>query len=145
MEVAGLALGVYPIVWKLLSQYRDGARFVKNYRQFLNNYTSFIIDIGIQQQKFEEVLYDLMCTSPDTGPEPFIPGSITMQQFLDKVRSKDYKDWNHQRLHGILAIRLDDSYELVLERLNEIWRTFKELERLLQIQEVRFQNFMRLS
>jgi len=48
-------------------------------------------------------------------------------------------------LHGILAIRLDDSYELVLERLNEIWRTFKELERLLQIQEVRFQNFMRLS
>jgi hypothetical protein len=138
MEVAGLALGVYPIVCLLLDQYRDGAKYVKNYRRFLRNYTSFVTDIRFQQLKFEELLYDLMCS----GLEPYLTGSISHQKFLEIARSKDFKGWNDPRLHKILTLRLDDSYDFTRERLNEVWDTFEELERLLQIQEARFQNLM---
>jgi hypothetical protein len=139
MEVAGFVLGVYPEVCVLLDQHRKGAKYVKNYRQFLQKYTSFITDISFQQLKFEELLYDLMCS----GPEPYLTGSISHRQFLDIVRSKDYKGWNDPQLYKMLEIRLDDSYGFALERLNEILRTFEELERLLQIQEARFQNLLR--
>ncbi|RFU32794.1 hypothetical protein B7463_g3564, partial [Scytalidium lignicola] len=107
----GLALGVYPAVCLLLDQYKAGANF--------------------QQLEFEDLLYDLMCS----GPEPYLTGSISNRQFLDIVSRKDYNGWNDLRLHKILAIRLGDSYEFVLERLNEVWETFEKLETLLQIQE----------
>jgi hypothetical protein len=138
MEVAGFILGVYPVVCLVLGQYRKGAKFVKKYRQFYKNYTSFITDIGFQQLKFEDLLYDLMCS----GPEPYITGSINHRQFLEIVIDKDYKGWNDLRLHKILEMRLDGSYQFALGRLNEVWETFEELQRLLQIQEARLQHLL---
>jgi len=132
MEViAGLALGVYPVVCELLDQYRASRKYWKNYRQFFNKFESFVMDIDDQRYNFELLLYDLMCK----GPDPFWKDIDEFGPFLQIARN--YTDWNNQELHEKLAMRLGSSYEFVLQRLNEICTTFEKLRQHLDIQNVR--------
>lgn len=133
MEVAGLVFGVYPVVCLLLQQYEVGGRFVSNFKHFRREYKRFIMDVRYQQGELEGLLYTLMCT----GPEPYITGSITRKEFLAVVSKDEYRGWKDPQLSKAWHMRLDDDYQFVVERLNDVFGTLKELEEHLEIQEVR--------
>ncbi len=65
MEIAGLALGVYPALVLALEQYKKGAKYCQNWMQFRRRYQEFIHDTGGQQLFFEGILQDLMCNGRD--------------------------------------------------------------------------------
>lgn len=131
MEAAGFVLGVYPAVSLIFDQYQDAWRFAKHMKGFQRTYRGFVMDIQYQQAEFENVLYNLMCC----GDQPFIPGDISKDKFLDLIQ--DYDKWNDIRLHLILKRRLGRRYEFVLDRISGVWQDFRDLEELLLVDKVK--------
>lgn len=132
MEVAGLVFGVFPVVCQLLQQYEQGAQFVSNYKHFRTEYKRFILDVRYQQRELQELLYTLMCS----GPEAYIT-DITRKEFLAMVSKEEFKGWKDPQLFKLWEKRLDEDYQFVAEGLNDVFGTFSELEKRLEIQEVR--------
>ena len=56
MEVAGLVLGVYPVVILVFEQFKTGAKYFSNWRQSRRQYEGFIRDTEAQQLFLEVTL-----------------------------------------------------------------------------------------
>jgi hypothetical protein len=132
MEIAGLALGVYPALVLAFEQYKNGAKYCQNWMQFRRRYQEFIHDTGGQQLFFEGILQDLMCN----GPRPFLTGVKSKDKFLGIVRRRSYTGWRDPKLKIALTSRLGDKYSWCMYQIELIYEIMTKLEALLVVQAV---------
>jgi len=132
MEVAGLVLGVYPVVILAFEQFKTGAEYFSNWRQFRRQYEGFIRDIEAQQLFLEGTLQDLLCG----GLDPYLFGNSSKEAFLRIVSDSSYGGWTDPKLTENLKARLDKRYDWYMYTIKRIYEIFKELEDVLDIQAV---------
>jgi hypothetical protein len=132
MEVAGLVLGVYPVVILVFEQFKTGAEYFSNWRQFRRQYEGFIRDIEAQQLFLEGTLEDLLCG----GPDPYLSGSNSKEAFHRIVSDRSHTGWSDPKLTENLKARLDNRYDWYIYTIKRIHEIFMELEEVLDIQAV---------
>jgi len=132
MEVAGFVLTIYPVTILAFEQYKKGAAYFANWRQFRRKYEAFIRDMEGQQLFFEGILQDLMCG----GPDPFLTGTDSKDSFLRIVSDTTYTGWRNPRLKERLKSRLDTRYDWCIDTIQSIYNILEELGNLLDIQAV---------
>ena len=132
MEVAGLVLGAYPVVIMVFEQFKTGAEYFSNWRQFRRQYEGFIHDIEARQLFFEGTLQDLLCG----GVDPYLSGSNSKETFLRIVSDKSYTGWSDPKLTEHLKARLDKSYDWYMFTIKRIYDIFQEFQEVLDIQAV---------
>src|SRR5580700_10080654 len=94
MEFVGLALGVYPVVILAFEQFKEGAKYFSNWRQFRRQYEGFIRDIEAQQLFLEGTLEDLLCG----GLDPYLSGSSSKEAFHRIVSDRSCTAWGDPKL-----------------------------------------------
>lgn len=132
MEVAGLVLGVYPVVILVFEQFKTGSEYFSNWRQFRRQYEGFIRDIEAQQLFFEGTLQDLLCG----GMDPYLSGSNSKDTFRRMVSEKSQTGWNDPKLIENLKARLDKRYDWYMYTIQRIHDIFEEFTEVLDIQAV---------
>jgi len=136
MEVAGLALAIYPATVLAFEQYKKGARYISDWARYRRKYEAFIRDMEGQQLFFEGILQDLLCG----GSDPFLTGSSSQSKdsFLRIATDASFTGWKSPVLKQRLKARLDSRYDWCVYTIKRIYDIMIELGELLDIQAVRF-------
>lgn len=131
-EIWGLVIGVYPDIILAFEQFKTGCEYFSNWRQFRRSYNVFITDIERQQLFFEGIMQDLLCG----GLDPYLSGRDSKQTFLRIVSDRSYPGWSDPKLTEKLRARLNSCYHWYMDNIWRIYDILKELEDILDIQEV---------
>lgn len=133
MEVAGLALGIYPAAVLAFEQFKVGQKYFNNWVKFRRKYEELIRDIEAQQLTFHELLFNLMCC----GPDPYLKWvDNDKNAFLEIVGDTSYSGWSDPKLKMNLEMRLGDKYSWFVFTIDRINKLLGELEALLSIENV---------
>lgn len=134
MEVAGLALGAYPVIVLAFEQYKKGAKYISNWAQYRRKYEALIRDMEAQQLFFEGILQDLLCG----GPDPFLTGNSATSKdtFMHIATDASFTGWKSPVLKQRLKTRLDSRYDWCIYTIGTIYEILIELGELLDIQAV---------
>lgn len=126
-EIAGLALGAFPIILRVLDDYRKAAEAVGNWWQIRRAYEDWKHDLDYHRTAFElnskRILMPLM---PD----------VEIDALLDDPTGAG---WSDQDLDARLKKRLPDTYEVVLGIIRRIYGLMEDLKKHLDVQGSNFQ------
>ncbi|KAI9791857.1 MAG: hypothetical protein M1816_003402 [Peltula sp. TS41687] len=123
-EVAGLVLAGFPLLISALEHYQEGFRPLMEWWSFERKFGDFIVDLGIQQSRFELNIRKLV--------EPLAASDAEMNTLLNDYSSAAWRDPD---LEMKLKERLQDSFEWYMARVNKMAEILEELKRMLHIED----------
>lgn len=132
IEVAGLVLGAFPIATALLEKYRDVAGHVNSWYKIRSEYQRSNYDLEFHRLSFEENLKQLLF--------PLVGDDGQLQDLIEKPGGPV---WNDPALQRALENRLQKSYRVYMEILDEMQQTMQELNKELSVDNAQLQSYIR--
>ncbi|KAI0903976.1 hypothetical protein F4823DRAFT_568174 [Ustulina deusta] len=132
IEVAGLVLGAFPIATALLEKYRDVAGHVNSWYKIRSEYQRSSYDLEFHRLSFEENLKQLLF--------PLVSDDGQLQDLIEKPGGPV---WNDPALQRALENRLQKSYRVYMEILDEMQQTMQELNKELSVDNAQLQSHIR--
>jgi hypothetical protein len=124
VEVAGVILGVLPIVVSCARQYRQGLEPLDDWIHFQTSFIEFIDEICHQDMMFQRNIRDLL--------RPMLENE---QDLLALVNDIHHPKWSDGSLNDLLDQRLGDQRDHFVYNLGQMRDLVEGLEKLLQIKD----------
>ena len=115
MEIAGVVLGAFPLIFLAIDGYREGAETINRIRNHETYVDTLRRRMNRVQQEFRHNLEDLL--APLTDPEK-------IQMLLDNPEDADWRI-----LEEKIRQRLSGSYETYIETIQDFRLSMKRLEK----------------
>ena len=118
LEVAALALAVFPLVVSTLEHYEDGFQVMKDWIRFRAEFTAFANALAVQKILFRQMIEDLLSS--------FVASDIDMARMLQDPNDVLWKD---ELMEDMLRRRLSGQheYECFTSEVQEIYRLLERL------------------
>lgn len=129
MEIAGIVLGAFPIAVTALDKYRDVAKMWGFWWEIRAEYQKCNTEVKFHRLSFMRNLRQLLL--------PLVAEQGQIQQLLADPGGEA---WRQQSIAQQLAERLQDSYELYLEIIQQLRNVMEELNHELAVDKTEFQN-----
>jgi hypothetical protein len=133
LEVAGILLGVFPLIISSLEHWRDAAKVGGFFWRVRKEYTKCRSDVQFHEiwykRNLEELLLPIMSDRDEVALLVSDPGG---------------KDWNSKPLQERLENRLQESYGLYIEIIHEMNETAKDLKDELSLDKATIQSKLSL-
>jgi hypothetical protein len=117
LEIAGLVIGAFPLVLKVLEKYQEVGRAFNFWWEIRREFGKCRRDIIFHQLMFRANLKQLLL--------PLAIDDDTIERMLE---SPGGKAWSDQQILLQLKSRLSDSYELYIDIVEAMERTMKDVE-----------------
>ena len=127
-EIAGAVLGAFPIAIEALERYRDVARYWGFWWEIRSEYQKCSNELKFHQLSFRRNLKQLLL--------PLVADEDQIKRLLVDPGGEG---WREQSVAQQLQDRLQESYELYLEIIQQLKTTMDELNRELAISKSGFQ------
>jgi len=127
LEIAGLTLGAFPIMLRLLDDYRKGAEAMGDWWQIRRAYEEWKHDLDYHRTAFElNSKLILMPLMEDDEVEKFLSDPL-------------HETWRDKMWEKRLRERLPDSYESVVNVINGIYDIMETMRKELGVHNTGFQ------
>jgi hypothetical protein len=125
-EVAGIILGVLPVVVSCAQHYRKGLEPLDEWYHFQTRFIEFIHSIRHQEMKFRRNVVELL--------RPMLDNEQELQAL---IRNLHHPRWSDGSLNDAFDKRLGEERDRFVYTLGEMGAVMKDLEKLLQIENGR--------
>ncbi|KAI8635552.1 hypothetical protein F5Y19DRAFT_408285 [Xylariaceae sp. FL1651] len=132
IEVAGLVLGAFPVAIWALEQYRDVARRMGFWYEIRSEYQRSNNELKFHRLSFERNLEQLL-----------FPIVSDESQLQDLIAEPGGPGWHNPAIQQALEKRLQKSYQLYLEILDEMRQAMQELNKELSVDNTQLQSRVR--
>jgi hypothetical protein len=117
IEIAGLALGAFPIMLRLLDDYRKASETLDDWWQIRRAYEDWKHDLDYHQMRFDQnsrlILTPMMV-------------DYELEAFL---RDPAGSNWKDKRWEPRLKERLSDSYDVVVKIISDVYDVMEKLKK----------------
>jgi hypothetical protein len=129
IEVAGLLLGIFPLIITGLEHYRETASVLGVFWKIRRKYLVWMHSVNICKLAFENNLEELL-----------LPLIADDDQLKLLIADPQGPEWQNPQLEQCLRERLPKSYDLYLESISHIKETMDQLSHELGVDNSRFQS-----
>lgn len=116
-EIAGLVLGVIPLVVSTFENYKKGAQALENLRKYENNIQCLILNINVEQVRLQNVF------------ERLLDGVVPPSQIDAMVKNPNGDLWTEQEVQEEIRLRLWTSWTAFQGTLRAIHEDITKLSK----------------
>jgi hypothetical protein len=133
-EIAGVVLGAFPIAITALEKYREVAKLWGFWWEIRYEYQKCSSEVKFHRLGFTRNLKQLL-----------LPMVSNQAQILRLLADPGGKEWKEQSIAQQLEDRLQDSYELYFEIIQQLQRTMEELQEVLAVDKMNVQDKLKMK
>jgi hypothetical protein len=133
-EIAGVVLGAFPIAIVALEKYREVAKLWGFWWEIRSEYQKCSSEVKFHRLGFTRNLKQLL-----------LPMVSDKAQVLRLLADPGGKDWREPNIAQQLEDRLQDSYELYFEIIQQLQRAMEELHEVLAVDKTDVQDKLKMT
>lgn len=133
-EIAGVVLGAFPIAIIALEKYREVAKLWGFWWEIRSEYQKCSSEVKFHRLGFTRNLKQLL-----------LPMVSDKAQILRLLAEPGGKEWKEQSIAQQLEDRLQDSYELYFEIIQQLQRAMEELQEVLAVDKTNVQDNLKMK
>ncbi|CAG8980080.1 hypothetical protein HYALB_00013482 [Hymenoscyphus albidus] len=120
IEIAGLALGAFPLLISAAEHYREGFEPLRRWKRFRSEFLMFINAVDIEKNIFDATLEEFLISADVPHEE--------LQLFMT---DPNYVGWHSEDLVEVLRSRLGPSYLVFMSTIKTLNETMVDLQDML--------------